>query len=108
MGVLIPANALLPRLTDHRRVEHDVDLLGMVVRLGILVTVALDGDVRVYDHEFDMAGALLELVVDGLHLVFSDVVVDVEVLFLFLGEGRVEFVGDHFVGAALEGEKFTL
>jgi hypothetical protein len=75
---------------------------------GYLVTVALDGDVRVYDHVFDMAGALLELVVDGLHLVFSDVVVDVEVLFLFLGEGRVEFVGDHFVGAALEGEEFTL
>ena len=80
----------------------------MVPRLRVLVAVALDREVRVGDQELDMAGALLELVVDGVRLVFGDVVVDAEVRFLGAGELRVELVGDHFVGAALEGEEFAL
>ena len=50
-----------------------------------------------------MAASLFEMVVDGLRLVFGDVVEDVEVGFLVVIELAVEAVGDHFVGAALEG-----
>lgn len=55
-----------------------------------------------------VAAALFEVVVDGLGLVFGDVVENVEVLFLFFGQRRVELVGDHFVGAALVWQQFSL
>jgi hypothetical protein len=107
MRILIPANAFLPRLADGGRVEQNIDFLGVVPGLGVLVAVALDGDVGVGDEEFDVAGALFEFVVDGAGLVFGDVVEYVQVLFFGRGQLGVEFVGDHFVGAALEGEKFA-
>lgn len=49
---------------------------------------------------------------DGLALVFGDVIVDTETGSFVgsgsgSGEGGVQSVGDHFVGAVLEGEKFA-
>ncbi len=58
--------------------------------------------------ELTMARAFPKFVVNGLFLVFGDVIVDVEVLFLVWRNARVELICDHFVGAALKRKQFAL
>ena len=59
------------------------------------------------DHQFNVAAALFELVVDGTDLVFRDVVVDVEVVVEFLWEFVIEAVSEHLVVAILQREELT-
>lgn len=59
------------------------------------------------NHQFNVAAALLELVVDGVNLVFRDVVVDVEVVVEFLWEFVVEAVSEHLVVAVLKREELA-
>lgn len=73
MGVLVSPDAIDPRLTYCGAVKHHVDLLTMVPGLRVLVSVALDANVFVDNHDFDVAVALLFLRYDGLALVFGDV-----------------------------------
>lgn len=73
MGVLVSPDAIDPRLTYRGAVKHHVDLLTMVPGLRVLVSVALDANVFVDNHDFDVAVALLFLRYDGLALVFGDV-----------------------------------
>ena len=79
----------------------------MVVRLGVLVAVALDGEVAVHDHELDVAGALLEGVVDGADLVLGHVRVHAQVLVVVRVEVVEEFVRDALVVPALAGQQFA-
>lgn len=108
MRVLVPPQAIDPRTTHQAAVEHDVYFLAVVPGLRVLVTVALDADVLVDDHHFDMAVALLLFGDDRVGLVFADVPEVVETGLRGGGEGSVEFVGDHLVGAALFGEELAL
>lgn len=55
-----------------------------------------------------MATAFFEAIMDGLGLVFGDVVENVEMLLLFFAQGCVEFIGDHLVSPALEWQQFSL
>jgi hypothetical protein len=59
------------------------------------------------NHQFNVAAALLELVVDGADLVFRNVVIDVEVVVEFLWEIAVEAVSEHLVIAVLEREELA-
>lgn len=108
MGILIPSQAIDPRLTDKSRIEHDVDFLAMEPGLRVLVSVALDTNVLVYDHDFDVAIALLLLGHDRVGLVFADVEEIVKARLAGGGERGVHFVGYHFVGPALHWEELTL
>jgi hypothetical protein len=59
------------------------------------------------NHQFNVAAALLELVVDGVDLVFRDVVIDVEVVVEFLWKFIVEAVSEHLVVAVLKREELA-
>jgi hypothetical protein len=59
------------------------------------------------NHQFNVAAALFELVVDGPDLVFRDVGVDVEVVVEFLWEFVVEAVSEHLIVAVLEREELA-
>lgn len=52
--------------------------------------------------EGTMAAAVFEAVMNGLGLVFGDVIEDVEMLLLLFVQGGVELVGDHLIGPALK------
>lgn len=80
----------------------------MVPGLRVLVSVALDADVLVDNHDFDVTAALLLLRYNRLSLVFANVEEIVEVFFAGSGEGVVHFVRDHFVGATLFREELAL
>ena len=108
MRVLVLLDALHPSSHHERRVDHDVHLLGMVVRLRVLVAVALNPDVPVDDHQFDVAAALLVLVVDRADLVLGHVRVYVEILGVAGGmEVVVQLVRDHLIVAALAWQEFA-
>lgn len=49
MRVLVAADAFFPGTADGGAVDEDVDFLGVVPGLGVLVAVALDADVVVGD-----------------------------------------------------------
>ena len=55
-----------------------------------------------------MAASLLLAVVDRLRLVFANVVEDVQVFFLFVGEVLVQLVRNELVVAALERKQLSL
>lgn len=74
----------------------------------VRLTVALDSNVFVDNHDFDMAVALLLLGDDGVSLVFSNVEKVMKMLLSLGGKGSVHLVGDHFIGSTLVGEKFAL
>lgn len=74
----------------------------------VLVPVALDADVLIYDRDFDVAVALLLFGDNGVGLVFADIEEVMEALFAGHGEGGVHFLGDHFVGSTLHWEKLAL
>jgi hypothetical protein len=59
------------------------------------------------NHQFNVAAALLELVVDGVDLVFRDVVIDIEVVVEFLWKFVVEAVSEHLVVAVLKREELA-
>jgi hypothetical protein len=59
------------------------------------------------NHQFNVAAALFELVMDGADLIFGNVVVDVEVVVEFLWEFVVEAVSEHLIVAVLEREKLA-
>ncbi len=75
MRVLILSYSLHPPSHHKRTINHHVDLLTVIPALGILIAIALDPDMFIHDHELDVAGALLEFIVDGTDLVFRDVCV---------------------------------
>ena len=107
MRILILSQPLDPFTHHEFRINHHVDLLAVVPRLGVLVAVALDADVVVDDHQLDMTGALFEFVVNRADLIFGHIRIDVQVVAVFGAKGVVERVGDHFVVAALAGEEFA-
>lgn len=74
---LIALDGLQPPFAHDGTVNHDIDLHAMAPTLRVHVPVSLDPQMAVHDHELDMAAPFLELVVDGLDLVFRNVVVDV-------------------------------
>ncbi len=86
MRVLVAADAFFPGTADGGAVDEDVDFLGVVPGLGVLVAVALDADVVVGDQEFDVTTSLFEFVVDRLGLVFGYVVEHVQPALLCLLE----------------------
>ena len=104
--VLIPRHTLEPGVAHQGAVDHDVDLLAVVPALGVLVAVALDGDVAVDDHQLDVAAAVggRARLVDRPRLVFRHVRVDAQVGVEGGFERAEEVVGDRFVVAALERE----
>lgn len=53
MSILIPTDTVQPRFTYDFGINHDIDLLRVVPGLRVLVSVALDTHVLVYDHDFD-------------------------------------------------------
>ena len=89
MRILIPSQSINPRRAHLLALEHDVDLLRVEPGLGVLVPVALDADLLVHDHDFDVAVAFLELGDQRRCLVLADVEEVVEVLLGGLGEGGV-------------------
>jgi hypothetical protein len=75
--VLIALDSFPPHLASCFRINHDIDLLGVVPALGVLVPRTLYTDVPVGDEEFGVTCSLLELVVDGFGLVFGRVPMDI-------------------------------
>jgi cytochrome c oxidase subunit IV len=77
-------------------INHDVDFLRVEPGLRVLVSIALDADMFVYNHYLNwkisaesielligvltMTAPLFELVMDRLHLIFSNIIVNVQVL----------------------------
>lgn len=107
MSILILPQPFHPLAHDQRAVTHDVDLLTVVPALRVLVAVPLDGDVPVHEHDLDVTGPLLELVVDRVDLVLGHVGVDVQVLVVLLFELLVEAVRDHLVVTILTRQQLT-
>src|SRR5438034_514315 len=75
--VLIAVDSFPPLLASCFRINHDIDLLGVVPALGVLVPRTLYTDVPVGDEEFDVTRSLLELVMNGFGLVFGRVPIDI-------------------------------
>ena len=107
MCILISHYAVHPGLTHQLAVQHNIYFLRVEVRLRVLVPVPLDPDMSIDNHQFNVAAALFELIVDGTDLIFRDVVVDVEVVVEFLWEFAVEAVSEHLVVAVLEREELA-
>ena len=59
------------------------------------------------NHQLDVARSFLEFIVDRHGLVLRDIVVDVQVIMKLFLKLRIEFVSDHLVSSALEGEKLA-
>lgn len=75
--VLIALDAFPPLAAHFGAVDEDVELLGMVPGLRVLVAGALDPNVPVRNQQLDVAAAGVEAVVDGAVLVFRYVVCNV-------------------------------
>ena len=108
MSVLVPPQTIDPPFTYYGAVKHHIDLLAMEPRLRVLIPVALDPDVLVDDHDFDVARSLLLLGDDRRGLILANVEEVVQSLLALFREASVHLVGNHFIGSALHGEKLAL
>lgn len=108
MRILIPSQPIDPRSTHVCTLKHDIDLLRVEPALRVLVSVSLDADLLVYDHDFDVTISLFQFRDERCGLVFADVEEVVQPLAGGGAERLIHLVCDHFVGAALHGEEFAL
>jgi hypothetical protein len=56
---LISPYTIFPRLADQRRINHDIRFLAVEPGLRVLISVALDADVGVDDHQFNYSGHVI-------------------------------------------------
>lgn len=73
MGILIPPQSVNPGLTNQLGVKHDIDLLAVIPGLRVLISISLNTDVLVYNHDLDVAGPLLLLGDNRSGLVLPDI-----------------------------------
>lgn len=108
VSVLVLSDAVSPFLANRGAVDHDVNLLRVEPRLGVLVAIALNADNAIDDHELDVAVALVQVSVDGAVLIFASIPVDLETVLLFVVELLVHALHGLFISPALEWQRFAL
>jgi len=102
--ILIPLDALPPLPTQLRTVNQDIDLLGMIPRLRILVPRSLDANMPIRDQQLHVAATRPEVVMDRVVLIFANIIRDVQACALLVRRDcGAEVGGEHLVGAALAG-----
>jgi len=104
--VLVPLNALPPLPADLLAINQLINLLAIIPPLRVLVAGTLDPDVAVGDEEFDVAGACFEVIVDGVVLVFADIIAYMQQFTLRFRKRVDEIASEHLIRAALAGHDF--